>query len=335
MATWTGQKAVYDLMGRVVSQTVPTEIDGNWNPTGTDQNWRSTSQEYDWKGRITREIGLDNIDRVYAYDGCGCAGGQVTTGQGELIDGKRRTQRVYADILGRTWKTEVLDDNNQVYTSSVTKYNGRDQQVWTKQFAGAAPGDALNSDSCPVPQANEPQTCQIAVSEYDGHGRISKNHASQQDANKFISYTYNAADQPETVTDARGATSTYIYNNRGLMTSVGYAMPTTNPTPSSSDRLLTNELLHAGESITSPNGLYKLIYQTDGNLVLYDEPTGTPLWAAQVSSRGAEKSGSSLLLILPANSILPAFLPHYLCKQGLPCFRYRNFLQPVIDSHAH
>ena len=31
-------------------------------------------------------------------------------------------------------------------------------------------------------------------------------------------------------------------------------------------------------------------------------------------------------VILLANSILPAFLPHYLCKQGLPCFRYRNFL---------
>src|SRR5262249_12466158 len=35
--------------------------------------------------------------------------------------------------------------------------------------------------------------------------------------------------------------------------------------------------LHAGESIKSPNGSYRLIMQGDGNLVLY-APGGNPLW---------------------------------------------------------
>ncbi|AXA92515.1 hypothetical protein DPH57_15985 [Massilia sp. YMA4] len=36
-----------------------------------------------------------------------------------------------------------------------------------------------------------------------------------------------------------------------------------------SDRLLPNQFLRLGESITSPNGMYTLIMQTDGSLVMY------------------------------------------------------------------
>jgi hypothetical protein len=33
---FSGQYVVYDRMGRVVEQSNPTEIDGNWNPVGDD-----------------------------------------------------------------------------------------------------------------------------------------------------------------------------------------------------------------------------------------------------------------------------------------------------------
>ena len=40
----------------------------------------------------------------------------------------------------------------------------------------------------------------------------------------------------------------------------------------------SGEVLNPNQSITSTNGRYKFIYQSDGNLVLYDG--GTPLWAS-------------------------------------------------------
>jgi len=122
----------------------------------------------------------------------------------------------------------VLNYDGSVYTSVVTKFNGRDQAEWVKQFAGASPSDALSSDSCPTQPTGEMQACQIATSEYDGHGRLQKSHAPQQE-DKFTSYSYFADDRLHTVTDARDATTTYSYNNRALVESVTRSMPTTQP----------------------------------------------------------------------------------------------------------
>ena len=234
-ATWTGQKTEYDLAGRVKRELVPTELDNNWTPTGYDggQTWKWISREYDWKDRVIREIGLDNVDRIYSYDGCGCAGGEVVTMSGEELEpGKRRRQKIYSDILGRQWKTEALNYDDSVYTSSVTKFNGRDQAEWVKQFQGAAPSDALESNTCPTQPSGEPQVCQIATSEYDGHGRLQKSYAPQQSENKFTSYTYFADDRVHTMIDGRGALTTYSYNNRALVESITRSMPplTSQPT---------------------------------------------------------------------------------------------------------
>jgi YD repeat-containing protein len=226
-ATWVGQQVIYDKLGRTIQQTVPTEIDANWNATRTDltRGWQSTSLEYDWKNRVTREVGLDNVDRVYSYEGCGCAGGEVTTIRGELVDGERRTQKVYADILGRIWKTEVFDYDDNVYTSTVTKFDGRDQTVWTKQFVGAAPGNVFASDDCPDGQEGQPQSCQIVSFTYDGFGRLESSHSPQQSDNTTTTYSYFKDDKPHIVTDGRGATSTYSYNSRGLVESIDYSLP--------------------------------------------------------------------------------------------------------------
>ena len=43
--------------------------------------------------------------------------------------------------------------------------------------------------------------------------------------------------------------------------------------------------LHPGDTLTSANGLYGLMYQADGNLVLYG-PDG-PLWDSQTDGRPA------------------------------------------------
>ena len=152
---WTGTLAEYDILGRAFRSTVPTEISvsGNtWTPAGDDDRgvvnnnpvWLWTSAEYDWQSRVTREINTDGTDRLYSYEGCGCAGGQVTTIQSELVPrddqptvNARRIQKVYQDILGRTEKTEVMNwSGTTVYTTTVNTFNGRDQITNTRQYAG-------------------------------------------------------------------------------------------------------------------------------------------------------------------------------------------------------
>ena len=50
---------------------------------------------------------------------------------------------------------------------------------------------------------------------------------------------------------------------------------------SSSTKLASGSQLSAGEYLWSPNGLWKFIQQSDGNLVLYDSSgTGNALWAS-------------------------------------------------------
>lgn len=209
--SWVGQKAEYDILGRIKKQTTPTEINASWNPTGDDltRGWQWTSKEYDWKGRVTREIGLDNVDRVYSYDGCGCAGGEVTTVKGELVNGERRTQKLYADILGRIERTEVLDYEDNVYTTAVTEYNGRDQATAIRQYEGAAGS----------------QTFQEVLMTYDGHGRLQTRHTPEQQFDKATVYSYFKDDRQQKVTDGRGASSTFIYNNRGLAERIDYSLP--------------------------------------------------------------------------------------------------------------
>jgi hypothetical protein len=49
-----------------------------------------------------------------------------------------------------------------------------------------------------------------------------------------------------------------------------------------SSYLYSNEYLTAGQSITSPNGMFSLVYQTDGNICAYEKDTdsGLPYWCA-------------------------------------------------------
>jgi YD repeat-containing protein len=153
---WSASLTEYDVMGRVRMQSVPTEVDGNWQPAGDDaaRGYLWTTNEYDWKGRTTRVINTDGTDKLMSYEGCGCAGGQVTTVSGEQLAEGRRRQKVYEDILGRSYKSETLNWDGSVYSSTRTTFNGLDQATLVRQFAGA----------------DTSQTYQDTVMTYDGHG---------------------------------------------------------------------------------------------------------------------------------------------------------------------
>jgi hypothetical protein len=244
---YTGKKVTYDILGRVTSETNPTEINSSWAAYGDDSaGFRWNHKEYDWKGRVLRTIpsdstGSDGKDTLIEYAGCGCAGGQITTIKGPQVIGynaagtletsaKRRMQKFYEDILGRTYKTEIWDfaENgpSTPYSTTKTTFNGRDQATLIREYVG--------SDSS--------LTYQDTAYTYDGHGRVATVHKPKwfdpgnSNAPKYITTTYNADDTIASVTDPRGAVATYTYETvssnlkRPLVTNIAFSAPTPIPT---------------------------------------------------------------------------------------------------------
>lgn len=223
-------------MGRLARTSNPIEINGNWEARGDDEpgpphngtGWVYTQQTYDWKGRprVTTYPKMNLTDqttptRELTYEGCGCAGGEVVM----LTDEAGRRQKVYSDVLGREWKTELLNEGESgtVYATTAQTFNARDQATLVRQFAGPGP-DTPQDLSCPT------GTCQQTTMSYDGYGRLRTQHRPEQqgDANNsaatdHTTWDYNADDTIHRVTDARGAYTEYDYNTRHLVTGITYA----------------------------------------------------------------------------------------------------------------
>jgi YD repeat-containing protein len=60
---------------------------------------------------------------------------------------------------------------------------------------------------------------------YDGYGRLKTRHVPEQNVATATIYTYNSDDTVHTITDARGASVSYGYNARHLVTSKNYNAP--------------------------------------------------------------------------------------------------------------
>ncbi len=232
---WRGSRIDYDVLGRVARQSVPTEITvpnagdpESWTPAGDDLNrgWLYTHQKYDWKDRIVRKINTDGVDSpahndsdtLITYEGCGCAGGVAATVQTERVSrddmpgtSGRRTQKIYEDSLGRQVKNEVLDWNGNIYQTVTKAFNGSDQEVLSRVFAGSeASSEYLET-----------------ISTFDGHGRLHTQRTPRQSSNISTVYTYFDDDKPKTVTDSRGSIKSYQYNSLGLIRQVSFQSPAT------------------------------------------------------------------------------------------------------------
>ena len=196
LGQYAGQYTVFDPMGRVAQQSNPTEMNSQWIAAGDDvvAGWIYTLQSYDWKGRPTVTTNSDNTQRTMTYGGCGCAGGQVVTSRDEA----GRQRRTTADILGRLATVEELNWNGSVYATTTYAYNVL---------------DSLTS----IDQAG-----QVRSFAYDGYGRLQSRTTPEQGT---TNYGYFADDAVQTVTDARGATMTFGYNNRHLATAITYGVP--------------------------------------------------------------------------------------------------------------
>lgn len=199
---YRAQHFTFDVMGRMSSQTNPGEIDGWWTPAGEDAGgWQVTTQTYDWNGRPRVTTNPGPTTRTVTYEGCGCAGSQIVTTTDEV--GRKR--RATYDVLGRVWKSEVLNTDGSVYRTVTNTYNALDQLT---QIADHAAGGAT----------------QITTMTYDGHGRLLTRKYPHESAP--MTFTYKRDDRPETVTDGRGVTNSYTFNTRHLLTGVTYGTAT-------------------------------------------------------------------------------------------------------------
>jgi YD repeat-containing protein len=202
---YSGQKFIYDTLGRLMNRSNLTEIDASWTPTGDDApptgfGWVFTAQSYDWKGRPTVTTNADGrTTKTASYGGCGCAGGEIVT----LTDEVGRIQKVYHDVLGRAVKTEILNPGGaSVYKTTTATYNALDQatRIFAQDEASGAGQETLMN--------------------YDGYGRLWKSKAPDQ-SNPTVR-AYNADGTTQSVTDARGVITNFAYNARHLVTGVSY-----------------------------------------------------------------------------------------------------------------
>jgi YD repeat-containing protein len=218
---YSAVSTIYDQMGRTWKVSNPTEVAGSWQPSGEDAaGYYYTQQTYDWKGRPLVTTNPDNTTKEASYAGCGCAGGEVVTLTDEgTIDGgvaRRRQQKIYSDVLGRTLKTELLNwQGGSVYSATVNSYNARDQVTQVRQYAGAEGSG----------------TYQDTTLTYDGYGRLKTKHVPEQAANANSVWEYSADDTIQKITDGRGVSTNYLYNQRHQLTRVTYTVPSGSQIP--------------------------------------------------------------------------------------------------------
>ncbi|MFL6334241.1 MAG: RHS repeat-associated core domain-containing protein [Pyrinomonadaceae bacterium] len=144
-----------------------------------------------------RPTKFDGTTTELSYGGCGCAGGVVTTAR----DQRGRLKKSYLDVLGRLSKVEELNYDSSVYSTAVYEYNRRGQIDNIKHYQGSG------------------GTPQVRTFGYDGFGRLTSRSTPEQGT---TTYGYFADDTLNWMTDARGATATYAYTARHLVSSITY-----------------------------------------------------------------------------------------------------------------
>jgi YD repeat-containing protein len=253
---YRGQLTQYDVMGRVFKQSNPAELNSSWAPVGDDAaGLVYTQQAYDWKGRPTVTTNPDGTTKQATYGGCGCAGGEVVTVRDEV----GRQQRVTSDILGRAWKTEVLEQypSQTVHSTTTNTFNARDQITSVYQVGSSGPG-------------------QTTTLTYDGHGRLKTQQTPAQIASSAVTtYAYNNDDTVKNVTDGRGAVTDFTYNYRRQTTLIGYTAPSgiTDPT----DITFTYDAAGNRTSMTDGSGSVSYVYDQLSRLTSESRTFAGPL----------------------------------------------------------
>lgn len=224
---WVFTEQTYDWKGRPLVAT---------NPSMTSNPAETTSKQI-------------------SYSSCGCAGGDVitVTDEGTLDAGvlKRRQQKIYKDVLGRVVKTETLNwAGGTVYSTTVNSYDVRDLITQSRQYAGAEGGATFQDTTMTydgygrLKTRHRPEQNVGAVTSWDYNAddtiqkitdarnatttmsynnrhlvtQVAYTAPSPIPATPSTTYTYDAAGNRKSMTDASG-TTTFQYSLLSQVTS--------------------------------------------------------------------------------------------------------------------
>jgi hypothetical protein len=169
---------------------------------------------------------------------------------------------------------QLLPNEGLTVSQSITSADGRFRLI-------------LQSDGNLVLYANG--RIPLWASNTDGHPEVF-DAVMQSDGNLVI---YDVNGRPLWASNTNGRPGAHLIaqndgnlviygaNNTPLWAS-NTVVPAQPAAPTRTDRLLANQGLTVGQSIISGDGRFRLILQTDGNLVLYTQ-AGVPMWASNTA----------------------------------------------------
>ena len=225
----------YDKVGNVVKETTPNgaivtrTYDKNGNVlTVTDNEGNTTAYEYNAMNKVTRMVNAVAGSTMYEYS----KSGELLSETDALGHKKTYTydafgNRLTASDAKNNVTTYTYDQNNNLLTTkdalnhvTTYTYNSLNQCISVK--------DALNNVICYGYDALGRRTTitdakgNIFTTAYDGNGNVIK--TTDAKGNTISETVYNCLNKPLRVTDAMGKSTTYTYNELGLVETVTDSM---------------------------------------------------------------------------------------------------------------
>ncbi|HKQ72777.1 MAG TPA: carboxypeptidase-like regulatory domain-containing protein, partial [Blastocatellia bacterium] len=233
---FSGQVFVFNKMGQTEDSSNVVAINGSWVPSYEDAGagFLFTHLTRDDLSRLKVVTFPDNNTRQFEYAGCGCAGSSET----RVTDEMGHSTITKTDALGRLVEAiEPPSVGEGYYSKANYFYDAMDRLIRIESYGVYNPSTGLT------------QT-QTRYFTYDGYGRLAQENTPE---GGVVNYAYTANDLPLTKTDARNITTTFIYNTRNLVTSVGYS----DSTPGVS---FTYDDFGARQTMTDGEGSMSYIY---------------------------------------------------------------------------
>ena len=227
-----------------------------------------------------------------------------------LIDGSATWNAVTESALS-LWNTNLNGVSFTVVrdsTAAMARGNGMNNVIWADDVYGEPFGSGVVAIALSQYRTSDNRYVEGDVlfnrayswNSYRGNTRAASGGGNLQDLRRVALHEFGhvlGLGHP----DDHGQSVTAIMNSRvsnldALQTDdingvrAIYGTPASAPT--TSDTLQPNQRLAAGQTLVSTNRRFRLIYQNDGNLVLYDDSDRAALWA---TNTGGTTTGQVLL----------------------------------------
>jgi Matrixin/PKD domain len=246
-------------------------------PTGADYGDAVAVTQYSYTvstGRINEaDVTFDTSLSWNSYRG----NLRSASGGGTLYDVYRVAVHEFGHVLGLDHPDEAGQSRTAVMNSRVSDTDGLQTDdingllaiYGTAQAANRTPSVTAACSPCSV-ASGRTVTLTASASDPDGDSLSyawtissgSVGNSGSTSTTWLAPFTLGTVTATVTVTDSRGAS----------------ASSSVSITVTAADRLLSGARLISGQYIQSPNGGYRLIYQGDGNLVLYNTTTNAAVW---------------------------------------------------------